>query len=110
MKILINSNKKENTIIFIQIPLNYRIFIAEAHCDVATVVKYYGNETYPLTHFPYNFILENINQPTGALGFFWCIYVWMSYVPEGEISAWMVCNTNYVCTLQLFLRATLCDA
>ncbi|XP_065214178.1 maltase 2-like [Planococcus citri] len=66
-----------------------RIYVAEARGDLAIAAKYYGTKEYPLTHFPYGFILEFIDQPMRAFWFYWYIYVWMSYLQDGDVSAWM---------------------
>ncbi|XP_065224493.1 maltase 2-like [Planococcus citri] len=66
-----------------------RIFIAEAHTDWNTVIEYYDREDYPITHFPYMFLLEYIDEPLRAKFLTRDLSDWMMILPKGKVSAWM---------------------
>ncbi|XP_065224315.1 maltase 1-like [Planococcus citri] len=66
-----------------------RIFIAEAHSKAETVIKYYDREDYPITHFPYTFLLSYLGGPLKANRLIYCLSYWMTILPKGKVSAWM---------------------
>jgi alpha-glucosidase len=69
-----------------------RILITEAYSSVDDTAKYYADEEgKPRAHFPLNFVLiESLNQDSNAYYFKNEIDVWLSQVPIGAASSWVV--------------------
>src|SRR5690349_20300642 len=75
-----------------------RVLFTEAYASIEDTIRYYTNENgKPRAHFPFNFILiERLNENSDAHTFKTQIDIWMSEVPAGATSNWVVsaCQIN----------------
>lgn len=69
-----------------------RVLFTEAYATIADTVRYYTDDDgNPRAHFPFNFILiERLDENSDAVLFKTEIDSWMSQVPEGSTSNWVV--------------------
>jgi alpha-glucosidase len=69
-----------------------RVLFVEAWASVEDTVRYYADEEgKPRAHFPFNFLLiENLNEDSNAYLFKNEIDIWMTQVPIGATSNWVV--------------------
>lgn len=69
-----------------------RVLFTEAYASLEDTVKYYADEFgNPRSHFPFNFVLiEKLNEDSNAYLFKNEIDIWMSAVPAGSTSNWVV--------------------
>ncbi|KAF4519061.1 hypothetical protein B566_EDAN001651 [Ephemera danica] len=69
------------------------VMMAEAYTDIAHTMMYYGNETHPGAHFPFNFqLISYVTNDTRAQEMFDIINSWMDNVPSGAWSNWVIGN------------------
>jgi alpha-glucosidase len=69
-----------------------RVLFTEAYASIEDTVRYYADEEgKPRAHFPFNFVLiERLNENSNAADFKEQIDYWMSKVPAGGVSNWVV--------------------
>jgi alpha-glucosidase len=69
-----------------------RVLFTEAYASIEDTVRYYADEQgQPRAHFPFNFVLiERLNENSNARKFKQEIDGWMSKVPTGAASNWVV--------------------
>jgi alpha-glucosidase len=69
-----------------------RVLFTEAYASIEDTVRYYADEQgKPRAHFPFNFVLiERLNENSNAVDFKEQIDLWMSNVPAGGASNWVV--------------------
>lgn len=69
-----------------------RVLFTEAYASLDDTVRYYADEDgNPRAHFPFNFVLiERLNEKSNAYMFKNEIDTWMTVVPEGATSNWVV--------------------
>lgn len=69
-----------------------RVLFTEAYASIEDTVRYYADEQgNPGAHFPFNFVLiERLNEESDAPAFKREIDNWMSQVPAGSTSNWVV--------------------
>lgn len=69
-----------------------RVIFTEAYASIDNTVRYYADsDGNPRSHFPFNFILiERLDVASTARDFKNAIDSWMSKVPEGGTSNWVV--------------------
>lgn len=61
--------------------------------NITVIMEYYGNETAPLGHFPFNFELINkLTNRTQLSGhsLFSIVTLWLDNLPEGKWPNWVV--------------------
>lgn len=67
--------------------------ITEACTSIKDSMKYYGNETNPGAHFPFNFVLINdLNDQSKAKNFNDAVHSWLDNMPSGKQANWVVNN------------------
>lgn len=69
-----------------------RVLFTEAYASIEDTVRYYTDENgRDRAHFPFNFILiENLSENSDAPSFKREIDRWLSAVPAGKTSNWVV--------------------
>lgn len=69
-----------------------RVLFTEAYASIEDTVRYYADEQgNPRAHFPFNFVLiEKLNENSNVVDFKAEIDNWLSQVPEGATSNWVV--------------------
>lgn len=69
-----------------------RVLFTEAYASIEDTIRYYADEQgNPRAHFPFNFILiERLSEYSDAPAFKTEIDNWMSQVPAGSTSNWVV--------------------
>lgn len=74
-----------------------RVIFTEAYADLEKTLRYYKDENgNPVSHFPFNFLLiENLDENSNAYKFKNEIDIWLTNLPEGATSNWVVSS---VCT------------
>lgn len=77
-----------------------RVLFTEAYASIENTIRYYTDEQgNPRAHFPFNFILiERLNEDSDALAFKTEIDSWMSQVPAGSTSNWVVSEPYRSCS------------
>merc|ERR1712126_408206 len=70
-----------------------RVMFTEAYDPIPDVMKYYGNKSAPIAHFPFNFELVKLSPEnvTGTL-LNETANRWMSNMPEGGWANWVLGN------------------
>lgn len=71
-----------------------RVLFTEAYAELDDTVRYYADEEgNPRAHFPFNFVLiEKLNENADAPTFKQEIDNWMTAVPTGGVSNWVLGN------------------
>lgn len=70
-----------------------RIMMTEAYANHEQVSRYYGADKVEGSHMPFNFLLINDDAPNWqAKRFKEEIDTWLSYVPAGKVSNWVLGN------------------
>ncbi|KAK8395419.1 hypothetical protein O3P69_006219 [Scylla paramamosain] len=72
-----------------------KVLMVEVYSEVEDVMKYYGNQSVPLAHFPFNFfMLEALNNRSTLNGYALkdTISLWLDYMPEGKWPNWVLGN------------------
>lgn len=68
-----------------------RVLFTEAYASLEDTVRYYSEDGKVRAHFPFNFVLiEKLNENSNAYVFKNEIDTWMTVVPEGATSNWVV--------------------
>lgn len=69
-----------------------RVIFTEAYTDLANTLRYYEDENgNKISHFPFNFLLiEKLNENSNAHQFKNEIDIWLTNLPEGATSNWVV--------------------
>lgn len=69
-----------------------RVLFTEAYASIEDTVRYYADEQgNPRANFPFNFVLiERLNEYSNVPDFKIEIDNWMSQLPEGATSNWVV--------------------
>jgi len=68
--------------------------MSEASGELDLTMRYYGNETHDIIHFPFNFyLIWEINNETDAYGIEGAIRHWLDAMPAGR-------TANYVVNLE----------
>lgn len=69
-----------------------RVLFTEAYASTEDTVRYYADEEgNPRAHFPFNFVLlNNLNKDSNAYLFKNEIDIWMTQIPAGATSNWVV--------------------
>lgn len=69
-----------------------RVLFTEAYASIEDTVRYYADEQgNPRAHFPFNFVLiERLNENSNVVDFKREIDNWLSQVPAGSTSNWVV--------------------
>lgn len=68
-----------------------RIMMAEAYTSVEDTMKYYGNESTPIAHFPFNFFfISNLHKGSFAKNFYDTVLLWLDNMPKGNWPNWVV--------------------
>ncbi|XP_071453870.1 maltase A3-like [Hetaerina americana] len=68
-----------------------RVLMTEAYTSIENAMKYFGNETVPGSHMPFNFLLIN-NLGRWAKNFSDAVSLWMDNLPERGWANWLVGN------------------
>jgi alpha-glucosidase len=72
-----------------------RVLFTEAYASIENTVRYYGEDGKTRAHFPFNFVLiEKLNENSNAYVFKNEIDIWMTALPEGATSNWVVSREN----------------
>ncbi|KAJ9576810.1 hypothetical protein L9F63_006584, partial [Diploptera punctata] len=70
-----------------------RLMMIEAYADLEEAIGYYGTETKPGGHFPFNFLFINdLNNESTAFDFRDTVNQWMSHMSEGRWANWVIGN------------------
>jgi hypothetical protein len=65
--------------------------MAEAYTDIEHTMMYYGNDTHPGAHFPFNFqLISYLNNDTRAQELEEIIKSWYDNIPQGKWANWVV--------------------
>lgn len=65
--------------------------ITEAYTTMENTMKYYGNETNPGAHVPFNFaLISYLNDHSKAADFNDTINEWLKNLPKGKRANWVV--------------------
>jgi alpha-glucosidase len=68
-----------------------RVLFTEAYTNVEDTMRYYGEDGKTRAHFPFNFLLiDRLNQNSNAYSFKNEIDIWMTLLPQGATSNWVV--------------------
>lgn len=69
-----------------------RVLFTEAYTSIEDTMRYYGEDGKTRAHFPFNFVLiEKLNENSNAYVLKNDIDIWMTALPEGATSNWVVC-------------------
>lgn len=83
---LIDDYSKENKI-------GSKFIMVESSAAVEVNMKYYGNDTHPGAHFPFNFELgKNVKMNSTAEDYKRGVEVWLNNMPKGQIANWVLGN------------------
>lgn len=79
-----------------------RVLFTEAYASVEDTLRYYADsDGNPRAHFPFNFVLiEKLSESSNAYQFKNEIDIWMTLVPAGATSNWVV-SINIKCSCEL---------
>ena len=72
--------------------------MVEVYSEVEDVMKYYGNRSVPLAHFPFNFfMLEALSNRSTLTGYVLkdTISLWLDYMPVGNWPNWVVSGASF---------------
>jgi len=70
-----------------------RVMITEAYTDLENTMKYYGNDTKPGAHLPFNFgLISNLNDHSKAVDFHNTVHGWLDNMPKGKRANWVIGN------------------
>ncbi|XP_055379938.1 maltase A2-like [Condylostylus longicornis] len=69
-----------------------RILLAETYSPLDVKMKYYGANGKKGAHFPFNFILFNLNKKSTASDYVKYVEDWINVMPEGETANWVLGN------------------
>ncbi|XP_055379491.1 maltase A3-like [Condylostylus longicornis] len=69
-----------------------RILLAETYSPLEKKMKYYGANGKKGAHFPFNFLLLNLNENSTASEYVSCVLQWTDAMPEGETANWVLGN------------------
>ena len=61
--------------------------------DIDVIMSYYGNESYPIADFPFNFLfIDTLRNRSDVSGFSIrdTVKLWMDNLPEGKWANWVV--------------------
>jgi alpha-glucosidase len=65
--------------------------MSEASPDLGLTMRYYGNDTVDIIHFPFNFyLIWEINNTTDAAGVESAIRHWLDNMPAGRTANYVV--------------------
>lgn len=65
--------------------------ITEAYASIQNTMKYYGNETKPGAHAPFNFgLINELSKKSTAANFNDAIHNWLDNMPRGKQANWVV--------------------
>jgi len=71
---------------------NY-FFMVECYSPLDTVMKYYGNDTSPGAHFPFNFMfIKQFNRESNAYDVYNYVKFWMKNMPKDKWANWVLGN------------------
>lgn len=74
----------------------YRVMITEAYTSLSNTMRYYGNDTNPGAHMPFNFgLIDSLNDQSRAEDFNKVVLKWMSNMPAGGRANWVVSMPAY---------------
>lgn len=75
----------------------FRIIMTEIqhNSTIQKTVAYYGNETFPLAHVPFNFKLFHLNRDSNANDFINMHKFWLDNMPKakGMVANWIVSSS-----------------
>lgn len=78
-------------LIKINIFLFRRVLIIGAYSSNNITAKYYGNDTDPGAHLPFNFgLIDKLNDESTAANFNDAVYSWLDNIPLGIWPNWVV--------------------
>ena len=81
----------------------------EAYADLEQTMDYYGNDTHPAGHFPFNFLLiTELNNESSAFSFKNTVNRWISQMTEGRWANWVV--SLFYSKQQLYSSINLLDS
>jgi hypothetical protein len=52
--------------------------------DIKDLMKYYGNETRPIAHFPFNFLLLDVSSQMNGKEILDLVNTWSEHLPPGQ--------------------------
>ena len=68
-----------------------KVLMLESYASLDMNMKYYGNETVPGAHFPFNFeLVKRTNENSTAEDFKTIVEDWLNAMPKGHIANWVV--------------------
>ena len=80
--------------------------MTEAYANITSTMKFYGNddETISGAHIPFNFLfITDLDKHSDARDFLFNINKWLSYMPLGKTSNWVVNFSVLECSYSLTL-------
>lgn len=81
--------------------------MAECYSPFDKTMMYYGNQTSPGAHFPFNFLfITTFNEQSDAYKVKDIIKSWIQGMPKGMWSNWVVCLNNITITRRSFNKSS----
>lgn len=70
-----------------------RIMMTEAYASLPETIKWYGNDSHPGSHMPFNFaLISGLQKLSNALDFNSSVNSWLNEMPNGTVANWVMGN------------------